>query len=294
MSATTVANSMRGTFAFSKPQTLKIRVNFSNWLGLGLVAAYIALCLLGPRLTSFSPVAQNITDARKPPSSVHWVGTDPLGRDVFSRVAEGAGVTLKISFFSLVLAAFSGTMLGLASGYFGGLTDSLLMRLVDIQLAIPALMLSLVIVSLAGSNFTSLILALSVGSYPAFARLCRGLTLRCKGEVYTEAARSVGASNTRIMVKHILPNVLPHLTVLATVSLGRVVLAIAGLGFLGFSGDPGAPELGTMVAQARDYFRFYPHLMFFPGITIVVAVMGFNLLGDGIRDRLDPYLRGRL
>jgi peptide/nickel transport system permease protein len=258
-----------------------------------LVAIFLVAVIWGPSLSPFEPLEQDIVHAREGPSARHWFGTDELGRDEFSRIMAGARITLVVSLSTLVLACTTGVGIGLATGYFGGRLDRFLMRLVDVQLAIPGLVLALMLVSVMGAGLNSLILAVSVFSYPTFARLTRSVTLKSREEEYVKAAILIGATHTRVMGKHILPNVLPYILSLATVSLGRVVLTISGLGFLGLGLEPGTPEWGMMVSQGRSLFLAYPHFVFFPGAAILLVVLGFNLLGDGLRDYLDPRLRGR-
>lgn len=260
-------------------------------IGAILVAVFLVVAVLAPVLCTYDPMGQDVTSARQSPSELHWFGTDQLGRDVYSRIVTGARITLVVSLSTLVIAFGVGMVIGLLSGYLGGLTDRILMRLIDMQLAIPSLVLALVIVSVLSPGLLPLVLVVSVMSYPSFARLTRAVTLRVKAECYVDAAVVVGASNRRIVLRHILPNVLPHTLVLATVTLGRVVLSLSSLGFLGFGVRPGEPEWGMMVSQARSLFFSLPYLVFFPGMAICLVVLGFNLLGDGLRDWWDPRLR---
>jgi peptide/nickel transport system permease protein len=260
-------------------------------IGATIVAVFLLVAAFGPLLSPYPPLAQDIINSRQPPSAAHWFGTDELGRDVLSRVIAGARITLLASASTLALAGGVGVALGLTTGYLRGRTDRILMRLVDVQLAVPGLVLALVIISALGNSPNALVLAVSFMSYPTFARLTRGVTLRVREQEYVVAARALGSSSSRVVIQHILPNVMPHILALATVTLGRVVLALAGLGFLGFGLEPGTPEWGLMVSQGRATFLTLPHLVFFPGMAIAIVVLGFNLLGDGLRDYLDPRLR---
>lgn len=257
-----------------------------------LVALFLLVALLGPGFAPYDPMNQDVSRARERPSRQHWFGTDELGRDVLSRVVAGARISLQLSVVTLLVSCSFGFVVGLVSGYFGGALDTVLMRLIDIQLAVPSLVLALVIVSTVGVGLGSLILVMSISFYPSFARLTRGLALKIREEGYVEAARAIGATDRRIVGRHILPNVLSEVLALATVTLGRVVLIASSLGFLGFGVEPGIPEWGTMIAQGRTLFRTHPHVVFFPGVAILMVVIGFNLLGDGLRDFLDPRLRG--
>jgi ABC-type dipeptide/oligopeptide/nickel transport system permease subunit len=259
--------------------------------GAVIVAAFLLVATIGPLFSPYPPLAQDILSSRQPPSPTHWFGTDELGRDVLSRIIAGARITLLASASTLALAGGVGVALGLVTGYLRGRVDRILMRFVDVQLAIPGLVLALVIISAMGNSPNALVLAVSFMSYPTFARLTRGVTLRVREQEYVVAARALGSSPARVMIQHVLPNVIPHVLALATVTLGRVVLALAGLGFLGFGLEPGTPEWGLMISQGRATFLTLPHLVFFPGMAIAVVVLGFNLLGDGLRDYLDPRLR---
>lgn len=269
----------------------KLQVNRLIASGGFLVFVFLIVAIVGPLFSSYPPLQQDLTHTREAPSRDHWFGTDELGRDLFSRVIAGARITLKVSLATLGAASLFGLVTGLTSGYFGGYLDTVLMRLIDVQLAIPSLALALVMISVIGVGLNSLVLVMSVLAYPSFARLVRGLTLAAREEGYVEAARSIGASNTRVLLHHILPNIIPHVLSLATVTLGRVVLNTASLGFLGFGVEPGTPEWGMMIAQGRTMFRTHPHVVAFPGAAILFVVLGFNLLGDGLRDLMDPRLR---
>jgi ABC-type dipeptide/oligopeptide/nickel transport system permease subunit len=293
---TTARPSEAGLGLRSAGQRARSVLRFIRWsplllVGTIIVTVFVLIALLGPLLTPYPPLAQNITSSRQLPSATHWFGTDELGRDVLSRVIAGARITLVASVTTLALAGGFGVTLGLTTGYWGGTLDRVVMRLVDVQLAIPGLVLALVIIGALGNGPYALILAVAFMSYPTFARVTRGVTLRVKQGEYVLAARCLGSPATRLLSHHVLPNVLPHIMALATVTLGRVVLTLAGLGFLGFGLEPGTPEWGLMVSQGRSSFLTLPHLVFFPGVAIAIVVLGFNLLGDGLRDYLDPRLR---
>ena len=269
----------------------RMRRNLLLLVGLVLVVCFVAVALLGPALVPYSPYQQDITQARQGPSSAHWFGTDELGRDMFSRVIAGARITLKISVATLLIACVAGLGAGLVAGYFGGAADTILMRLIDVQLAIPSLVLAIVIITVLGSGLNALIFVMSIFAYPSFARLTRGVTLSVREEVFVQAAIATGVGSRRLIGRHLLPQVIPHVLALATVTLGRVVLSASSLGFLGFGIEPGTPEWGMMVAQGRSLFRTHPHVILFPSTAILLVVLGFNLLGDGLRDLLDPRLR---
>lgn len=273
---------------------VKVKLRFGPGIlaGGGIVVFFLLLAIIGPMVTPYSPFTQDVSSARKGPCSDHWLGTDELGRDLLSRIIAGARISLKACFLTLILSSTTGTVIGLILGYAGGITDLVVMRLIDTQEAIPGIALALILVGAVGSGLGPLIFVMGILSYPSFARLSRSLTLRFKQEAFIEAAIAIGASPWRVIRKHLLPNVTPHILSLASINLGRTVLGISSLGFLGFGLEPGTPEWGMMIAQGRDLFRTYPHIILFPGAVIALLVFGFNLLGDGLRDMLDPRLKG--
>lgn len=271
---------------------MKLRFGPGILAGGGIVVFFLLLAIIGPMVTPYSPFAQDVSSARKGPCSDHWLGTDELGRDLLSRIIAGARISLQACFLTLILSSTIGTLIGLVLGYAGGIIDLVVMRLIDTQEAIPGIALALILVGAVGSGLGPLIFVMGILSYPSFARLSRSLTLRFKQEAFIEAAIAIGASPWRVIRKHLLPNVTPHILSLASINLGRTVLGISSLGFLGFGLEPGTPEWGMMIAQGRDLFRTYPHIILFPGAVIALLVFGFNLLGDGLRDMLDPRLKG--
>ena len=226
-----------------------------------------------------------------PPSGRHWLGTDELGRDMLSRIIYGARVSLQVSIGSVLLATPFSVAIGLVAGYTGGWVDNVISRLLDIGLAFPALLLALLVVAIRGTNLNSLTIALTVIYVPRFTRVIRSSVLSVGTIQYVEAARSYGCSELRIMIGHILPNVLSPIIVQATVNLAAAVLAEASLSFLGLGVQPPRSAWGSMLNAGKIYMEQYPHLTIFPGLAIAVTVLGFNFLGDGLRDALDPHLR---
>jgi ABC-type dipeptide/oligopeptide/nickel transport system permease subunit len=224
---------------------------------------------------------------------MHLMGLDLNARDVFSRVVHGARVSLVIGVTALSFAAIVGTIIGLVAGYAGGWVDNVIMRIMDVLLAFPSLLLAITIVTIYGPGLQNALLAISVVSIPGYARLARASVLSIKVQEYVTAERALGASHQRIMFAHILPNSLTPLIVQAALGIGGAVLEASALSFLGLGAQPPTPEWGAMLAEARAYVFTAPHLVFFPGIAIMITVLGFNLLGDGLRDVLDPRLRGR-
>ncbi len=260
-------------------------------VGLGLVAVFVAAALAAPALAPFGPY-DRAGGQLEPPSAAHLFGTDLLGRDVFSRVLYGAQISLQVGVVAVLLALLSGGLIGALAGGFGGWVDAALMRLTDVLLAIPGILLAIGIVAWLGRGMPQLMLAIAVTYTPIFARLLRGSLLGLREVDYVLAARSIGASPLRILTRHMLPNAITPLIVQATLVLATAIIDIAGLGFLGLGPpDPRTPEWGTMLVDARRFLQTAPHIVFFVGGAIVVSAIGFNLLGDGLRESLDPRLR---
>lgn len=225
------------------------------------------------------------------PSAEHLFGTDDLGRDVFSRLIYGARYSLQIGFISVFTAGILGTLLGSFSGYYGGIVDLIVMRLLDVFQAIPGLIFAIAVCATLGPGFTNCIISLAVGLIPGYARLARASILNIRKMEYLEAAESINANVGRIIIKHIIPNILSPLIVQATLDVANAILVAASLSFIGLGVRPPTPEWGAMLTAGRDYLRTYPHLVMFPGLTIMIAVISLNMLGDGLRDALDPKLR---
>lgn len=261
-----------------------------GFIGFIVVLLVVAVALLAPLIAPFSPSAQS-SPRLLPPSAEHWMGTDELGRDVFSRVVFGARTSLYVGLLSVSLASVLGITTGVLAGYLGGTFDSVAMRVVDIIFAFPTLVLAIVIAGLLGPSLTNAMLAIAVVFSPSFARVARSSVLTVKNEVYIEAARVVGGSERHIILRHVLPNIMAPLIVLATLSLSLAILAEAGLSFLGLGTQPPNPAWGLMLSQGRRFMELAPGLAIFPGLAIMITVLAFNFLGDGLRDALDPRLR---
>jgi glutathione transport system permease protein len=258
-------------------------------------AAFIAMlalvALFAPWLAPYD--AENFVDYDKlgtGPSLQHWFGVDALGRDVFSRILVGARLSLAAGFFSVTLGALAGTLLGLMAGYYGGWWDRSVMRICDVLFAFPGILLALGVVAILGSSMVNVVVAVSVFSVPAFARLVRGNTLALRTLTYVEAARSIGASDTTILLRHILPGTLSPVVVYMTMRLGTSIITAASLSFLGMGAQPPTPEWGAMLNEARSDMVTSPHVALFPSLAIFFTVLAFNLLGDGLRDALDPKM----
>jgi len=259
-------------------------------IGLVIIASVIVVAISAPILAPNDPTAQ-IARRLLEPSSEHLMGTDELGRDVFSRILYGSRISLYVGFVSVNMAVLLGVTTGLVSGFYGGHVDSIVMRFVDVVLAFPALVLAIMIAGLLGPNLTNAMLAIGVVYAPAFARVARGSVLMVKSEPYIEAARVVGGSNGRIILRHVLPNIMAPLIVLATLSLSTAILTEASLSFLGLGAQPPQPSWGTMLNSGRRVMEIAPWTVIFPGLAIMLVVQGFNFFGDGLRDALDPKLR---
>ncbi len=259
-------------------------------VGLGIVAAFVAAAILAPVLAPYDPSYQNLIENLQPPSPAHLLGTDELGRDVFSRLLFGARVSLTAGVVAVGLALVLGVSLGLVAGYFGGRVDGLIMRAMDGLLAFPELVLALAITGALGPSLRNALIAIGIVYTPRFARLTRGQTLSVRHRDFVEAARALGAGSTRIMLRHVLPNIVAPIIVQASLSVALAILAEASLSFLGLGVQPPEASWGVMVNAGKDYLDLAPWASFAPGVAIFLAVMGFNFLGDGIRDALDPRL----
>lgn len=266
----------------------RLRRNHFAIIGAAIVLALVVLALLAPVLATDDPVMMAISNQFKAPSRAHWFGTDEFGRDVFSRVLYGARLSLRVGLFATGLAMIAGTLIGLAAGYFGGWLDVGIQMLLNIMLAFPGLLLALAVIAVLGNGLENVLLALSVGGIPLYARMVRGQVLSVREREFVEAGRVCGASTPRLMMRHILPNTLSPIIVVASLDLASNILAAASLSFIGLGAQPPSPEWGAMLSGGRDYLRDQWWIATFPGIAIAITVLGFNLLGDGLRDAFDP------
>lgn len=234
---------------------------------------------------------QNTSNRFAPPSSEHWFGTDNLGRDVYSRVIYGTQITLYVAFRSVLVGALAGVTLGIVAGYYSGWIDTIIMRFMDVLLAFPGILLALAIVSALGASLENVIIAIAIFAVPSFARIVRGSTLVVRDLEYIEAIRALGARDFKIIFQHVLPNVLSPIIVQGTLYIATAILIASGLSFLGLGAQPPSPEWGLMLSAGRDFIWNAIHVSLFPGLAIVLAVLAFNLLGDGLRDALDPRMK---
>ena len=258
---------------------------------LAFVILLVLVAVLAPWIVPFD--AENFFDYDRinaGPSLEHWFGVDPLGRDIFSRILMGARISLAAGFLSVVLGALIGTAAGLLAGYYGGWWDRIVMRISDVLFAFPGILLALGVVAILGSSMTNVVVAVSVFSVPAFARLVRGNTLVLKNLTYIEATRSIGAPDRTIVLRHILPGTVSSIVVYFTMRVGTSIITAASLSFLGMGAQPPTPEWGAMLNEARADMVNAPHVALFPAIAIFLTVLAFNVLGDGLRDALDPKI----
>ncbi len=260
-------------------------------VGTLIIASLLLVAALAPLLATHDPYEQVLPDRLAPPSVEHYFGTDSLGRDIYSRVVYGARVTLTIALLVAAISAPLGMVIGVLSGYFGGAVDELLMRLSDVFLAFPKLILAIAFAAALGPGVENAIVAIAVANWPSYARLSRAETLSVRNNEYIQAIRSMGASNLRIMFGHITPMCLSSVIVRLSLDMGTIILTAAGLGFLGLGAQPPMPEWGLMVSDGRQFLVDQWWVSTLPGFAILIVVMGFNLLGDGIRDILDPHQR---
>jgi peptide/nickel transport system permease protein len=261
-------------------------------IGAAIVVLAILAALVGPLIVPFDPADQELALRLEGPSARHWFGLDELGRDIFARVLAGSRISLLVGLVVVGVSSTLGTLLGSIAGYFGGAVDETLSRLMDILLAFPGLLLAIAMVAVLGPSLTNVILALSLIGWVGYARLVRGQVLRARELEFVQAARALGATTPRILARHIIPTALPAVTVQATLGMGGAILAEAALSFLGLGVQPPTPSWGTMLSYGRAHMLEAPHLTIFPGLAIAVLVLGFNFLGDGLRDALDPQAQG--
>jgi peptide/nickel transport system permease protein len=276
----------------------RLRKNPGAIVGCFIVGTFVVIAIFAPLLAPYSPKLVNLnaigTSCCPGPSSQHWFGVDQLGRDEFSRILYGARYSLVIGVVAVAAGLTLGLLFGATAGYVGGFTDSLIMRCMDVMLAIPGLLLAIGIVAALGPGLWQIMIAVGITNVPVFARLLRGSVLGQREQDFVLAARSVGVRKRSILFGHILPNSMSPLIVGATLAMATAIIDVAGLGFLGLGPqDPGTPEWGTMLTQVDLYLQSAPFLAIIPGIAIVLLVLGFNLIGDGLREALDPKLRGR-
>ncbi len=260
-------------------------------VGLALFGGLLVMAAFAPLLEPYDPIAISVGERLRPPSDAHLFGTDDFGRDIFSRVIDGSRLAVRLGVLSVAVAASGGVVLGLLAGYYRGWVDTLISRVLEIMLAFPDLLFAIAIVAILGPGLENLIIALGLFGWPGYARIVRGSVLSAARREYVEAARTIGAPARRIMARHILPNVVAPVIILSATRFGGALLAGSGLSFIGLGVPIPQPEWGAIMATGRDYMGTAWWITVFPGLLIMLAVLGVNLLGDGLRDVLDPRLR---
>ena len=282
---------------YRKPRSLwqdVLRRLFRNKLalvGMVILLTFLLSALLAPQLAPYDPLKQELVRRREPPSWEHPLGLDEVGRDVLSRIIFGARTSLQVGVGSVSFAILIGALMGAISGYMGGWVDNIVMRLMDIMLAFPSMLLAIAIVSILGPGLMNMLYAIAIVSIPQYARIVRASVLSAKEQDYVLAARAIGCPPSHILFRNVLPNCLTPLIVQATLGIATAILDAAGLSFLGLGAQPPTPEWGAMLGRGRGSIFTAPHIVFFPGLAIMLSVLGFNLLGDGLRDALDVRLR---
>lgn len=269
----------------------QLRKNKVAMAGLIVMAAECLLALLSPWIIPYDYTAMDMANCLKGPTAAHLFGCDDMGRDIFSRVLYGGRFSISIGIIAVSISTVFGIMIGSVAGYFGGQVDNVIMRLLDIIQAIPGMLLMIVISAVLGPGFINTVIALSVGSIPGMARMLRAQMMKERDNEYIEAAQSINCSRVRIIVSHLIPNCISPLIVQATMGVAQTITMAAGLSFIGLGVQPPTPEWGAMLSGSRQFMRQAPHLVIFPGLAIAVTVLALNLLGDGLRDALDPKLK---
>ncbi len=260
-------------------------------VGLAIILGYLFIAAFASQISPFDPTAQNLSKSFAPMSAENPMGCDEFGRDILSRIIFGARTSLIIQIFSVCIALVVGVFLGAVGGYFGGWLDEAIMRVMDVLLAFPGILLALAIVAMLGPDLRNLIIAIGIYSIPQFARITRGSVISVKQNDYVTAARAVGEKQSSIILRYVLPNAISPIIIQTTLRMATVLLTAAGLGFLGLGVQPPEPEWGTMLSNARMYLRSAPMVAIFPGLSIMLVVLGFNFFGDGLQDALNPRLK---
>ena len=280
-------------YEYAPPPRRRVRQNAGALVGMVVLAVVVGMVLLAPWLAPYDPLVMDPPAQLQPPSRVHWAGTDLFGRDLFSRLLFGGRTSLLVGGVAVLIASLPGMLLGLLAGYHGRRVDGLIMAIMDVVLAFPSILLAMLIVSVTGRGLWNVMLAVGLASVPAYTRLVRGQVLVVRKRPYVRAAITVGCSTARVIFRHILPNVLSSLVVMATLNVGWAILNASALSFLGMGVQPPWPEWGAMLKEGREFLRQAPWLTVFPGLALALVVLAINLVGDGLRDTLDPRLAYR-
>ena len=267
------------------------RKNIILILGVVITFLMLLMVIFAPHLEMYNPTKMSLSEKFVPPCKEHWFGTDHMGRDILSRVIEGSRVSLTTAMAVVLLSASIGTVIGLVSGFFGGVIDMILMRAVDVLLAFPTIVFALAISNVLGTGQMNLIIAICCVQWVRYARMARGEAILLKNAEYIEAARAVGSSDFQILVKYFFPNVISKILIMVSLDIGSIILYCASLSFLGLGAQPPSPDWGAMISDGKNYLQYAPWMALFPGLAIAVSALGFNMMGDGIRDLLDPRMR---
>ncbi|WP_456272037.1 ABC transporter permease [Bacillus sp. AK031] len=267
------------------------RKNKTALVGLGIVLFFIVIALIGPAIAPQGINEQDFDKRLEAPSAEHWLGTDDFGRDILSRIIHGARISLWVGFFAVVGSAVAGSLLGIVAGYYGRWVDTIISRFFDILLAFPSILLAIAVVAALGPSLRNALIAIAIINVPNFGRLIRSRVLSVKQEEYVMAAKAIGMSDRRILFSHVLPNSMAPIIVQGTLAIATAIIEAAALGFLGLGAQAPDPEWGKMLSDARQYMLQAPWTMIFPGLAIMLTVLGFNLMGDGLRDALDPKMK---
>ena len=270
---------------------IRFRRNRMAMVGMVIILLSILIALLSPYLAPYNPLKQDLQSIGAGISREHWLGCDQVGRDILSRILCGTPITLKIGLISVILGLILGTVIGAIGGYYGGKTDAVVVFFTDVLFSFPGMLLAIAIVAAVGAGLGAVIIAAGASSIPQFIRITRGVVMAEKERDYVLAARAIGEGNLSIIGRYILPNCLAAILVLLTVRIATIILIVSGLSFLGLGVQPPTPEWGAMLAEGRGYLQKYPHIAMFPGLAIMIVVLAFNLLGDGLRDALDPKMK---
>lgn len=261
-------------------------------VGLIILILLVLMAVFADVLVDYDvAIKQNLKDKLQGPSAAHWLGTDSFGRDILARIIHGSRVSLSIGFISVIVSLIVGGAIGSIAGYYGGKLDMIVMRFIDVLMAIPSMLMCICVVTVLGPGMSNLLVAITISYVATFCVIVRSSILTIKNSDYIEAARATGVSTLRIIIKHIIPNTMGPIMVQATMSIGSVILSAAGLSFVGLGVMPPAPEWGAILTEGKEFIRTAPHIVLFPGIAIMLAVMALNFLGDGLRDALDPRLK---
>lgn len=271
----------------------RLKRNKMAVMGLAIIVMLLLVAIFADVIADYDTlvVKQNIVERLQPPSKDHIFGTDEFGRDIFARIVHGSRISIQVGSISVAMSLVVGGLLGAVAGYYGGKTDNIIMRLMDILLAVPSILLAITIVAAFGTNLMNLIMALGIAGIPKYARIVRAAVLGVKDQEFIEAARAIGATDVTIILREVIPNCLSPIIVQVTLSVAGVILSIASLSFIGLGIQPPAPEWGAMLSGGRQYLRDAWHITVFPGLAIMITILALNLLGDGLRDALDPRLK---